>query len=414
VSTQFTDKFIQNHKPEAKKYYVREARGFALVVHPKGEKNPKGTKTFLYIYTFNGKRKELKLGRYPEMSLQDARVEYNKAYTLVANGTDPQAARKTVAEVKEEDLTFGHFAELYLAHIKATHAPRWVNTLKCALKKDVLPAWGDKLITTITRRDGLELLRAIAERGVQVINHHKAASGVLDYALQGEYIGANPLLGFTKKHIAALKQRTRDRHLSADEIKKAWAAIDEGPGYEETKRAMKLVLVTAQRPGEVAGMHRREIQIGEGHKRCLQCRRCGWWTIPKERNKSEREHIVYLTLTALELIGDPEGYVFPSPKEGNPIGRNAISHLISRERASKKTGGAKAQPFYGLPRFTPHDLRRTARTHMARIGVPSEHAEAVLNHSKAGLEGRYNLYTYQIEKKEALLRWEEELLKIVS
>lgn len=414
MSTQFSDKFIQNLKPETKKYYIRESRGFAMVVHPAGTKNPKGTKTFLYIYTINGKRKELKLGNYPEVSLKDARLKHGEAFARLANGEDPATKPANNTEPQDEDLTFGHFAELYLQWSEEHHSPRWHNTIKCALNKDALPIWKDTPIALIKRGEAIAFLENVAKRGIQVINLHKATSSVFDYALEREYIESNPMVGLKAKTIPALKPKSKERFLSDSEIKHVWKAIDEGPGYDETKRALKLVLVTAQRPGEVAGMHRREIQTGVGKPRCKICKRCGWWTIPAERMKNGKEHRVYLTPTALELIGDAEGYIFPSPRDGQPISRNSLSQLVSRERSSKRPNGSAHPPYYGLPEWTPHDLRRTARTLFSSIGVLKEHAEEVLSHKKEALVDRYDRHDYAEEKKEALLKLETELMRLIK
>jgi integrase len=212
-----------------------------------------------------------------------------------------------------------------------------------------------------------------------VPNVHKALRGVFDHALQREYLEFNPSLGLTKV-IPDLKLKSRDRVLTEAEIKHVWHSLDESV----VSRALKLILVTAQRPGEVAGLHRNEIENSV-------------WTIPKERaEKGRGDHVVPLTKTALELIGAYEGPIFD-------VKRNSLSQVLSRDKK-----------YFDLLRWTPHDLRRTARTFMAKIGVPEEHAEAILNHAKQGMKKVYNKYEYQEEKKAALLKWEAELLRIVS
>ena len=393
---QFTDKYIANLKPTGKRYFVREQRGFAIRVQPSG------LRTFFYIYTFEGERKHFNLGDYPEVSLAEARKEYLKNYLIVSRGLDPKAAPvvEKQDEEKEEDLTFGHFAELFLAWSEKNHVPSWYKTNKLSLNNDVLPYWKDKKITDIRRRDAIELLERVAKRAPgQSANVQKAARSVFDYAIQREYRDDNPMLRLSKV-IPALKVTTRERTLTDAEIKYLWTAIDAGPGDDFTKRALKLILVTAQRPGEVSGMHRDELD---------GC----WWTIPKERaEKGKGDHLVYLTPTALQLIGDREGFIFPSPKDGQPLGRNSLAQLVSSEMTKK--GEVTKQPYYGLPRWTPHDLRRTARTCMARIGIIDEHAEAVIAHCKQGIKKVYNKHEYQEEKKQALIKWEAELLRITS
>lgn len=406
----FTDKYLLNLKPTDKKFYVREARGFTLQVLPSG------VKTFLYIYTFKGKRKHINLGIYPHTKLADARELYQNAYTLASKGIDPQEHNKAIEEAKskEADNSFGKFSELYLLQKQDSFSPGWLKTIQGALNNDLLPEWKDRHIGSIRRRDVIDMLDKVGKRARgQVKNVQKAASGVFDYALHREYIESNPALNLNKA-VANLKPIQRERNLNDTELKDIWHAIDKGVGNNETKRALKLILVTAQRPGEVSGMHSQEIQIGAGKPLCKTCKACGGlWTIPKERTKNGREHLVYLTSTALTLIGDADGYIFPSPIEDTPINRNSISQLVSRKRIDRNTN-EELTPFYGLPRWTPHDLRRTARTYMAKIGVPEEHAEAVLNHAKQGVVKIYNQHEYQEEKKVALLKWEAELLKIVS
>jgi len=390
---QFTDKYILNLKPLDKKYYKREARGFAIRVMPSG------VKTFLYVYKVNDKgRQELNLGEYPYTTLAGAREKYQAAYTLVSKGVDPKEQIKAVEEAKEKarNTTFKHFSDEYLRWSEQHHTQAGYKINKLSLENDVLPFWQDRDISGISRRDAIELLERVAHRAPgQAGNVQRAARGVFGYALEREYIPANPMLGLSKV-VPALKQVPRERILTDAEIIQLWPTL---PPY------LQLILLTAQRPGEVAGIHTREIQIGINKPWCATCRRCGWWTIPPERTKSGKEHMVYLTVSALKLISDLDGYVFPSPKSDSldkPIERMALSRYVHRHN------------YNNLPRWTPHDLRRTARTHMARIGIIDEHAEAVLAHCKQGIKKVYNKYEYQEEKKSALLKWEEELLKIIS
>jgi len=394
MTKNFTDKMIQGLKGGEKKYYVREVRGFTIQVMPTG------SKTFMYICELEGKKRYKVLGTYPTMSLAQAREVYSEAYRKVKKGLSPDEPAPDMEIQKEEVTTFGHFAELCLAWAEREYSPSWYKTIKLSLNNDVLPYWKDKEISTIRRRDAIELLERVSARSVgMTANVHNAARSVLDYALQREYIDANPMLRLSKV-VPSLKVVARERVLSDSEIRLLWSAIDDGPGDPTTKRALKLILVTAQRPGEVAGMHRREI---EGK----------WWIIPKERaEKGRGDHMVYLSPTALSLIGDAKGYIFPSPRPNQPIGRNALSQMVST--TMMKAGVVAKDPYYGIPRWTPHDLRRTARTCMARAGVIDEHAEAVLAHCKQGIKKVYNKYEYQEEKKQALLTWEAALLGLLS
>ena len=385
----FTDKYIQNLKSKDKQYRKVEARGFAVRVLPSG------TKSFVYRFTLGGKKQELSLGVYPDVKLADAREKYQAAYTKIKNGIDPRHVE--AAPTPPENNTFKHFSDLYLEWSKQHHSLAWNKIIDLALKNDVLPFWKDKDITEIRKRDAITLLETVAKRSSGMVgNVHKAAQGVFAYALQRDYLEYNPMLRLSKP-VPDLKSSSRDRVLSDDEIKHVWKSLDDTP----TNRALKLILVTAQRPGEVAGLHTQEMQTGVGKPICKTCRGCNnIWTIPKERaEKGKGDHLVYLTATAVELtrnIEDVDGLVFN-------VQRSTLSQHVSRRKK-----------FFDLPRWTPHDLRRTARTRLAQLRVPNEHAEAVINHAKPGMVGVYNKHEYWEEKKDALIKWESELLRIVN
>jgi integrase len=228
------------------------------------------------------------------------------------------------------------------------------------------------------------------------------------FACRNEWAEIQPFHEITES-VPKIAPKADERHLDDDEIVKAWTEISKSSCSREVKRALKLILVTAQRPGEVAQLHREQVKDR-------------WWTIPSEvAGKNEREHRVFLTDTALELIGDGKGYIFPSDRgTRGHISENALSQAINRGYLSddvvKIVGNrkirARKEPYFGMKPWSPHDLRRTARTNMARVGVTDEIGEEVMNHIKPGVVGVYNKYRYDAEKKEALQKWEQ-LLKII-
>ena len=381
----FTDKTIKNLKPKDKPYRLVEARGFCVRVLPSG------TKSFGYRFTLGGKKQELSLGVYPEVSLKTAREKYQAAYTKLQNGIDPRYVEPI--PTLPENNTFKHFSDLFLAWSEQHHSPALYKINTYSLNNDVLPFWKDTPLLEIRRRDAIVLLERVALRSKgQVSNVQRAARGVFQHAVDRDYTEYNPLLGLTKV-VPALKYKPRTRVLSDLELKAIWSVL---PAH------LKLILVTAQRPGEVAGMHSQEIQVGTGNPLCTTCRGCGLWTLPEERTKSGKVHLVYLTASALKLIAPTDTHIFPSPKPDRPVARLALSRYVLRAK------------YFNLPRWTPHDLRRTARTIMERIGILEVHSEAILAHGKKGMNKVYNQYEYQQEKAEALIRWEGELLRIVS
>lgn len=380
----FTVRYLDSLKPKDKQYRVFEGRGFALRVLPSG------TKSFSYRFTLDGKKQELSLGVYTgdKDSLADAHEKYRAAYAKFLKGVDPRYVEP--APALPESNTFKHFCTEYLEWSKKNHSPAWSNTLEKALQKDVLPQWSDKDIHDIKRRDAISLLEEVSKRAPgQTANVHKALSGVFEYAVQREYIEYNPVLRMSKV-VPDLKYTPKDRVLTEAEIRHIWKSLGDSP----TERALKLILVTAQRPGEAAGLPWSELDDALFSSSGI------WWLLPKERaEKGKGDHLIYVTKTAWELI-DPS---YRCTYEVFGVKRNSLSQFVARNHS-----------YFGLPAWTPHDLRRTARTFMAKIGVPEEHAEAVINHAKKGMVKVYNVYEYQDEKQAALLKWESELLRILG
>lgn len=372
----FTDAFVRNLKPTDKEVFVREGKGFALRVRKSG------LKTFFYIYTLaGGKRKYLHLGEYPSTTLADAREQYQLAFNKHKKGISLDMPLPS-PDVAPELVLFKDFAKAYLESSEGTLCTEWWNKLRRCLDKDVLPFWGDMPITDIGRRAVILLLERVSDRAHgMTANVKKAISAVFDYAMEREYIVGNPSMRLTKA-VPALKRVKRERALSEDEIRKVWHSLTD----MHTHRALKLILLTAQRPGEIAGIVKSEI--------------CGnTWTIPKERaGKGKGAHLVHLTQTALELL---------NLQDSNDRILDVQTGTVSQEVARRLL-------CCGLPRWTPHDLRRTARTKMAEIGIINDHAEAVLAHAKPGMVSVYNQYEYWPEKQAALIKWEAELLRIVS
>lgn len=394
----FTDKYVASLKATGKKYYVREGRGFAIRVMPSG------SKTFLYIYTLGGIKRYLNLGHYPAVKLAEARVKFNEASNVVARGEDPAALIDEPQEAKKptDDLTVRRFTNDFLKWAELKYDPAWYKINKYVADAHLLPLLGERNITEVTRRDAIAFIEEVQANGTGAArNAHKVARAVFDYALQREYIQGTPFIKLAKA-APAVASVERARVLNEEEIQYVWKAIDAGPGDPFTKRALKLILVTAQRPGEVVGMHGSEIKDG-------------WWTISGSRTKKGNTPRVYLTSLAKELIGeyDENGYVFTAPYSGTDkvISTGALSRLVAQEITRARTS---KQRYYGIPRWTPHDLRRTARTQMAKLRIPREHAEAVLNHAKEGMIKVYDVYEYEEEKKDALLKWEAELLKLIG
>lgn len=448
----FTDKAISNLKPQDKQYYLWEGDGFAIRVTPAGLKTPNGSKTWLYIYTFKGKRREMNLGRYPDVSLAKARERTIEARKVLSDGIDPQEfgftwhknperVRREEARQAEEDLrnpTVKQLAEEYMEkHAKVNKRASSAKEDQRLLDKDVLHAWGDRKAKDIRKRDVILLLEDASQRGAALThNIFKLVRKMYNFAVSRDILENTPCAGIKIDEIATITSRERvlkeaQDNNDVDEILTFWTEIGKAAISDEVRRILKLILVTGQRPGEVAGVCSNEVDGS-------------WWTIPVERRKVKEKskvkpqpHRVYLSKLALELLGTPcplSGYYFPSPvaktdDNDNPvynhIDENALAYAIRRNLKDY----VPRRPIKGetismvkvsdekkmvIEHFTPHDLRRTCSTRLAELGFKDEVNDAILGHAKQGVLGIYNRYKYDKEKEIAMTAWERKLIAITT
>jgi integrase len=197
------------------------------------------------------------------------------------------------------------------------------------------------------------------------------------------------------------KEKARARVLTDEEVKALWGALDlerkEIDIYRPTKLALKLILLTGQRPGEVASMKWEDLDSQ-------------WWTIPAAVTKTREENRVPLLPLAREVIEEARAYSGDTPhvfasshSEGSPLTVRALSNAIRRHQSEMGI----------TEHFTPHDLRRTLRTRLAELGTSDIVAEKILGHKLQGVLAIYNRHSYDQEKRNALEQWERKLKKII-
>jgi integrase len=390
-----TTKAVEAVKPDpAKRREIPDPSlaGLYLVVQPSG------AKSWALRYRWAGKPKKLTLGRWPIMGVAAARAAATEAIEAVGHGNDPGATKKRAkaerieAQLSERDLIktlLGDYAKRHLAKLKSG------AEVKRRLEVEVLPHWGERDIHEITRRDVRDLLDRVGDSGrVTTANRLRAyISGFFNWAVDRDIIRVAPSHGIK----AVAKEKSRDRVLSDDEIRWFWRACDD-LGFPWGPLGQTLLL-TGQRLGEVVGLTDAEIS-GDT------------WHLAPDRTKNGRAHTVPLSeaasavLAGVERIKSAPGYVFTtigeSPLSGYFKGRNRIAERMA-EIASEEAG----EPVE-IQRWTFHDLRRTAATGLARLGIPVRVTEAVLNHvsgTAAGIVSVYQRHDYADEKRAALDAW---------
>jgi integrase len=218
---------------------------------------------------------------------------------------------------------------------------------------------------------------------------------MFNFAVGRDIVSVSPCLSVR----APAPEQQRDRVLTVDEICALWHALEGAKMMSEgSKLALKLQLATAQRKAEIVTAAWNEIDLTEK-----------WWTIPPEKAKNKLPHRVPLSPLALELLqaaknitGDSP-WVFPSPQTDRHITPEAVDHALRRP-------GLEALGFT----FVPHDLRRTAASHMTGMGISRLVVSKILNHVERGVTAVYDRHSYDREKRQALEAWALKLKAIIE
>jgi len=351
-----------------------------------------GTKTFMLVYRHRGRSRRMTIGRYPVLSLSEARDKAIDALRQVEAGTDPiLEAEKAVDTSLQFDAVVDEFVE---KHCKIHNKPSTARETERALKKHFVSRWGKRDIRDIQSGHINQILDKLVMGGTPIEANHVLANlkTLFSWCVDRDMLAISPCHKIRKP----AKQNSRSRVLTDNELTRVWRAFD-AEGYPFGYMG-KLLMLTAQRRGEVTEM--RWSQIDADRK---------IWTIPSELAKNSREHMLPLTDGALAILKSvprlSDNRVFPA--RNNDV--NAISGFTRAKLRFDKLSG--------VGEWTIHDLRRTVATGLAMLGVAPHVIERVLNHVSgtfAGVAGVYNRFQYQEEMRAALALWERHVTKLVA
>jgi integrase len=376
-----TTKSIDSLPPATgKRYEVRDDHVTGLLVRVSAS----GRKGWYVNARIDGRVRRIKIGTYPILSLSDAR---DRARDILR---DAQLGKFAKEEVK---LVVPTFSEVVSQFVELYAKPRnrsWKRSQSVLTKFHDL---NQKPINAIKRSDVVRILDGMVASGM-TIGANRALSAIkklFAWCVDRGAIEINPVAGLK----APAKEISRDRVLSAPEILAYWAAA-ETEGFPFAQFAHVLIL-TAQRRGEVAGMCWSEIDFEKAV-----------WTIPAKRAKNATQHAVPLAPFVVDILRSLPRF-FNSDFVFTTTGKTPISGFGRFKRRLEKGGTGDA--------WRLHDLRRTAATNMALSGVQPHIIEAVLNHKSgivSGVAAVYNRHAYLDEKREALLTWQNRVLTIRS
>lgn len=413
TSKPLSSKTIEMMKPTDKiKSDTGENRGLRVVC------GASGIKTFFYRYTspVTNKLSQVKIGCFPQTSLAMARMKLQELKQIRNEGRCPaselkEEKRRLLEESQKPKavaLTVEGLVELYLTEriedrktkdgkiIPGARKKKGQAEVRRTLYGDAVKRLGKRNAAEITRQDVINLINGIVARGATV----QAGSVLRELSLAYEFaIGlgrfddsfANPAL-LAKSSLRQTRIKLTNgrgtRVLSETELTKFLKWLP-GSAYSPTvKNVLRLTLWTGCRTGEVCNMAWKDVDLKKG-------------TIHLRETKTGVERYVQLSTQAIDFLKvlrlNSDTYLFPSSRTKLPIQQKYLTENAWRMR--------EAGQMLDIPSWTPHDLRRTVRTGLSRLQCPNEVAEAVLGHTRGGVEGIYNLYKYDDECKKWLQMW---------
>lgn len=389
----FTDAAIRGSKPKAERYEIFEdnGRGFGLRVAPTGRK------TWFTLYRFDGKPRRLTHGTFPAVTLAEARRRHAEALASVERGIDPGALKQEMRRVDKEAASFADLVDEY-ERMEASQLKSSKELVRL-IRKDAIPEWQHKKAKDITRRDVVLLIDKVRERAPSTAEHLQSRLvRLFNFAAERGILASSPIVGLRRRTTT----KPRERTLSDEEIAAFWRATADVSDLDMSQAAadaLRFILLTGQRPGEVVGARWPEF---DGDV----------WRIPPERYKTDRAHSVPICPLAAAILENRKKdkrakfYPFPTPRNLGraPMRVDALSKAIRRNREAL---GLRSPA-------TPHDLRRTVRTRLAALGVEPVVAEKVIGHALPGMMKVYDRHEYLDEKRAALSRWEQELLRVAG
>lgn len=378
-----TTKFIESITPpktrgQQTEYFDSLCPGLSLRVGTSGKK------VFTYLYRFNGKLRRATLGgcliesggKFIH-SIEQARDEARKIRAMVEAGTDPDIEK---IKAKHKTLTFDSLCTRYIDEYAKPNKRTWKEDEQ-KLKRN-FSDWDHREAASITRDEILDKIEYINQHsGPIAANRNRALIlKLFKWARMKRLIPNNPATDIPKE-----SENKRDRILTDDEIKQFWNGCD--PIGYPFGPLFKLMLITGRRRGSVATMKKSELDLNNKQ-----------WSISAEMDKSGKPQIVPLPYLAIGILEDVlKNYNMDSDFVFTTNLKNAVSGFSKTKNDLDK--------LTGMQDWTLHDLRRTCRTNLPRLGISPFIAKLTIGHTVTGIDQVYDRYSYMPEKRDALDKW---------
>ncbi|EOI3457171.1 tyrosine-type recombinase/integrase [Cronobacter turicensis] len=384
-----TDTRLRHLKPKEKLYKVNDRDGLYVAV------TPAGTISFRYNYSINGRQETVTFGRYGVggITLAEARERLNEAKKMVAGRRSPAREKaRDKARIKDAE-TFGAWAEKWLRGYQMAESTR--DMRRSVYQRELKAKFAQQKLTEITHEDLRALTDNVVDRGAPATAVHarEIVLQVYRWAIERGQKVENPADLVRPASIA--KFEPRDRALTPVEIGLMYRYMERVGTTPSIRAAVKLLLLTMVRKSELTNATWNEINFSEAV-----------WTIPKERMKRRNPHLVFLSrqamdiLIALKTFAGSSDFILPSRYDSDaPMSSTTLNRVLTLTyRLAQKEGEL-------LPKFGPHDLRRTASTLLHEAGYNTDWIEKCLAHEQKGVRAVYNKAEYREQRVEMLQDW---------
>jgi len=385
-----TDLKLRSLKPAQSAFKLSDSGGLYVIVQPTG------TKLWRLAYRFGGKQKGLALGKYPAVSLREARERRDAAKQLLEQGIDPSAAKKAERwrQLVAQTNTFEAVANEWFE----TKRHRWVDSysvrLKSRLDQDLLPALGKRPIADIQPLEVLDVIRAIEKRDAIEMAKRvmQMASGIFRYGVATARCGSDP----TRDLKGALKPAAAPKHrsaLPASALPEFLVKLSAYDGDTVTRLALKLILLTFVRSSELRFARRAEFEDLDGAKPL--------WRIPADRMKMRRPHLVPLApqpvavVKAMAKLAGDSDWLLPASTGSGVMSENTLLFALYRLGYHS--------------RATVHGFRSTASTILNEHEFNSDWIEMQLAHSDGSVRGIYNAAEWLAGRRKMMCWWADYL-----
>ncbi|HEK0600322.1 TPA: tyrosine-type recombinase/integrase [Proteus mirabilis] len=384
-----TDTKLRSLKPQDKLYKVTDRDGLYVAV------TKSGVISFRYDYRFNGRRETVTFGRYSAdgITLAEARAELIEAKRLLNAGISPASKKRDGIESKKIGTVFKDYTVNFLNDAQYADSTRAMK--EAIIEKEIYPVFGKLQLEEITTPRLRALCEKIKDRGAKAtaLQVREIVGSVFTYAIDRGYEISNPADAIKASSIGTFQ--ARERAMSPKEIGILFRELENYSCYPTLKLAVKFVLLTLVRKSEFIHATWDEIDFKNRQ-----------WVIPKGRMKGRKEHVIYLSdqamdiLTGMKVCAMGSNYLMPGRYDiKKPLSNAALNNVIDGTVKRINEKGIEFEP------VTVHDLRRTASTLLHEAGYNSDWIEKCLAHVQNGVRAVYNKAEYAEQRRNMLQEW---------